>query len=938
MLQRTILRGSQGFSSDISRQLNLVRTRAVAEASYDNRFVDEWTRLGGENFASAPHRESALIGSDGPFLHFEVGGQETIPPARLEQHAAALRLLLHDAESAVEMPLTGPVAEWVRRNPELREEFLREAPDRGTWAQTESGGELRQLVMFQNHRPLRILLGRRAMMPTGKGPQSYAEEPLVYDLQFNPEGSALQSVALYAQRDGRMVRIQSLDRGNSLFQASANGLEYQLYSQKGSSTPAALNLRLIPAGNHRGLEIRDRVGNILLSLSPERVMESPAQRLLSLFEFSEDQVPAHVRQRSETQIRELLGQMSATPRGNGAREEFLTALGRSPVSMVRRLLRLADESRDPAERRLIDEIIARREITGFWHRHRFESYEAVDENTSLVRFNETGADGTSFPRLMLRIHSETGLEPGDLVDKALGHLTQAQGEVLEARDHVIQIVSRHFDPAHIERFQSALNVAAQARAIIGSPEGTRELGVKRLTLVVDRPGEYPDYFTFRRAENAMGQREGRYEEDTRYRSVHPMLAHLIELRRLDQFSLERDLTNSSRTTHIYFARNKAAPGVDAGADQRIFGLGLVPEATIERNATGELQEIPKVEEGFVDVIGAMHRSIESLEGRRPYWNRMFLNIQPILAVTDAEVAGYAERLAIRHRDQLRGLGLEKVVVKGRIRDPREPEGYRTILVRVTNPTSFRYEPMIHNVVRARVQAADGSISQREVLLRNGTYENWRAARDTGRTDYAIPNGEWAPADIPIRPATPAEIREQQARARGAVWAYRIPELIEQEAETFRVQNGLGTARLPGSERPEASASPNFVELDLDPASTVMDSRTGLIDYNQGRLIPAVDAEGLPRPAGQNQAGVVIGIQSDNVGIPIRRVVIMGDLTHASRGSLSANECARINAAIRYAAEQGLPVDWFTASSGAEIHEKRGVEGLDATASTVREIV
>ncbi len=952
VLARTSLRGSQGFASDLSRQLSLLRTRAAQEAGYDNRFVDEWTRLGGENFSVFPHRESILVTGRTSATHFEVGGGEPVSREVADRHAAAFQRLLDGEAPSPDTPLNGAVAELLRQDPGLRAEGTEEGGRRGLWAQSEASGELRQVALFHNHRPRRILLGRRALMPTGNGGQGYGEQPVVYDIRFNAEGSAVERVDLYHRRDSGLTRLLTVTPGDPYFRAVTEGRDWRLFAQERATTPVTLDLRLIPAGAHRGVEIRDRGGNILLSLAPDRVMESPAQRLLSLFEFTGDQVPAHIRQRSEAQIRELMAGMAQTAPGSRGREEFLEALGSTPVSLVRRLLALAGENRSPEERQLIDEAIARREISGFWQRHRFESYRPLDENTSLVRFTETAADGTSFPRLMIRVHGDTGLPMEALVPRVLEQLDQARREHPEARDHVIQIVDRNFDPARLPEIQEALNLAAGVRTMLRGASGGGDIGLKRLTLVVDRPGEYPDYFTFRRAENGEGQRTGRYEEDTRYRNLHPMLAHFLELRRLDNFDLERDLAHSDRFTHVYFGRNRATETLEVGADQRLFGLGIVPEAEVQRNYAGELTEIPRVEQAFLSVVRAMHQSLEARNGRRPSWNRMFLNVQPILAVSDAEVAAYAERLAVRHQDQLRGLGLEKVVVKARLRDPNAPDGLRTILVRITNPTGFRFEPMIHNVVRARVAEADGSVALREVLVRNGTYENWRRAATAGDTGYVIPAGEWAPADIPIRSATPAEIREQQARSRGAVWAYRIPELMTEIAERFRVHNGLGQARLPGSERPETPFGSSFVELDLDPASVRTDPRTGQIDYNVGRLQPALDAEGRPRPAGQNEAGVVIGIQSDHLGIggPATRVVIMGDLTYSriegegrdaekvGMGSLSARECARINAAIRYAAERGIPVDWFTASSGAEIHRQRGVEGLDATASTVREIV
>ncbi|MFO1463046.1 MAG: biotin carboxylase N-terminal domain-containing protein [bacterium] len=941
VLSRTVLRGSQGFASDLPRQLSLLRTRAAQRATYDNRFVDEWTRVGGENYSVFPHRQATLLGAQFPLLHLEVGSEAPLPSNLAERQASSLSLLLHGAESALELPLQGPLAGLLRGHETLADSLLQGSGRRGMWAQTSAEGELRQLAVFRDHRPERILFTRTAPMPQGGGEQRYAETPLIYDIQFSPEGNAVQSVSLYRQGEARP--LIALTPGDAMFQNLRGGSEYQFFVQPGATTPVALGLRLIPAGSHRGVEIRDRSGNILLSLNPERVMESPADRLLSLFEFSGNQVPAHIRQASETQIRALVEGMARLPRGNPSREAFVETLGHTPVSLVRRLLRLAGESRSLEDQQLLDEIIARREVSGFSQRHRFDSYEVLDGQTSLVRFAETGAEGPPLPRQMIRIRAEAGADLPSLVRRALSHLAADRAAHPGTRDGVIQIVTRDLQEPQLADVAQTLNFAEQVRSAVAGAEAPADLGLKRLTLVVDRPSEYPEYFTFRRALDASGTRRGRFEEDLRYRNLHPMLAHLIELWRLRDFNYTRDQAHSDRFSHVFFAANRKTSGLEAGQDQRLIGKALIPEAEVQRAPIGDEIRIPQVEAAFERLLTAAHGAMEAREGRRPFWNRLELFIQPILHVSDAQVAAYAESLSLRYQDRLRGLGLEKVVVKAWLRDSRLPEGHRNILVRITNPTGYRFEPKIDNVVRARVAASDGSVTTREVLLNNGAYERWLGARLQGDSNLVIPHGEWAPADIPIKPATPAELREAQARARGAMWAYRIPDLIADTAERFRNAHSEHRQERPlGSERPPAaenSLASHWQELELESPQSV-DPRTGMVDPNHGTLVPAVDRQGRPRPEGENQAGVVIGVQTDHLGtgVPVRRVVILGDLTHASRGSLSANECARINAAIRYAAEQGIPVDWFTASSGAEIHERRGVEGLDATASTVREIV
>jgi acetyl-CoA carboxylase carboxyltransferase component len=174
-------------------------------------------------------------------------------------------------------------------------------------------------------------------------------------------------------------------------------------------------------------------------------------------------------------------------------------------------------------------------------------------------------------------------------------------------------------------------------------------------------------------------------------------------------------------------------------------------------------------------------------------------------------------------------------------------------------------------------------------------------------------------------------RQRRARDGHYIWAYHVPELISKIAAEFRYAHSLNE---------KVTQLGEFIELDLDPSSIVINPKTGGVDYNKGDLILAVDEHGQPRMIGQNQAGVVIGLKIDDLGLGFlaKRLLIIGDLSHESKGSISAKECIRINAAIHYAAKENIPIDWFPASYGVEISKEKGIENLDASASTAREII
>ena len=136
--------------------------------------------------------------------------------------------------------------------------------------------------------------------------------------------------------------------------------------------------------------------------------------------------------------------------------------------------------------------------------------------------------------------------------------------------------------------------------------------------------------------------------------------------------------------------------------------------------------------------------------------------------------------------------------------------------------------------------------------------------------------------------------------------------------------------LTGSGRASSGVDPDFdlpagefEEYDLDPS--VPEPK-------------AVSVRG--RPYGENSCGIVFGrITTPTEKIPegMERVTVLSDPTRGM-GSLAAEECDRIVAAIDLAEERGVPLEWIPVSSGARIAMDSGTENLDATARVVRRII
>ena len=224
----------------------------------------------------------------------------------------------------------------------------------------------------------------------------------------------------------------------------------------------------------------------------------------------------------------------------------------------------------------------------------------------------------------------------------------------------------------VDTFENDINQVYSAhRSVHGS---SNPLDLKRITVILPQERGYPSYRTYRPELAEDGTPSGRLEEDVRFRDLHPMLAHFLEMRRLSGFEVRRDTDRSDRLNHLYEARHQ-----EQSNDYRLFGLGLVPQAQVRRYGDGVLRGVIGIEARMMELARSMTANLESHPSRRgPTWNRMFLNVQPRLDLSISELSTSLERSANRNRPLLDGLGLEKIMVKVRLRDSRSPEGTRTV--------------------------------------------------------------------------------------------------------------------------------------------------------------------------------------------------------------------------------------------------------------------
>ena len=155
---------------------------------------------------------------------------------------------------------------------------------------------------------------------------------------------------------------------------------------------------------------------------------------------------------------------------------------------------------------------------------------------------------------------------------------------------------------------------------------------------------------------------------------------------------------------------------------------------------------------------------------------------------------------------------------------------------------------------------------------------------------------------PIQPLTPYRQKLLRANRFGVPYPYEIVRMLTPPAEAV--------ARFPPGQ---------FVEHDLD---------------EHGELVP------VPRPYGQNTSNIVVGLlRNDTEKIPegMTRVALFGDPTRGL-GNLAEPECRRIIAGLDLAERMGIPLEWFTLSSGAKIAMDSGTENMDWIGAVLRRII
>jgi Acetyl-CoA carboxylase, central region len=157
-------------------------------------------------------------------------------------------------------------------------------------------------------------------------------------------------------------------------------------------------------------------------------------------------------------------------------------------------------------------------------------------------------------------------------------------------------------------------------------------------------------------------------EDKVIRGLHPMMGDRLQLWRLEEFVLECLLSAED----IYAFRGVARGNPN---DERLFVLAEVRDLTQVEDEQGGIAALPELEQVLVQVF----ETIRGFQARRPLsrrllWNRVLLHVWPVIEA-DPDVI----RKAVEHLASLTtGLGIESLLIQGRLREPDGSERARVL--------------------------------------------------------------------------------------------------------------------------------------------------------------------------------------------------------------------------------------------------------------------
>ena len=239
------------------------------------------------------------------------------------------------------------------------------------------------------------------------------------------------------------------------------------------------------------------------------------------------------------------------------------------------------------------------------------------------------------------------------------------------------------------------------------------------------------------------------------RGLHPTMSHRLGLSRFSGFALDR--LPSVEDVYLFHGVGRANP-----KDERLFALAEVRDLTPVRDADGRVVALPELERMLVEALAGIRRfQAHRKPSRRLQWNRVLLHVWPVIDLSPEEIHSIMSRMA----PAATGLGVEMLLVQGRLREPDGSERERVlrvfapagegVVVEVDDPPTEPLRPLDESAQRIVSARRRGMLHPAEIvkLLAPARGDDAAAGQPLGEfVEHDLDaSGRLAPVDRP--PAT-----------------------------------------------------------------------------------------------------------------------------------------------------------------------------------------
>ncbi|CAG8469460.1 4231_t:CDS:2 [Paraglomus brasilianum] len=210
------------------------------------------------------------------------------------------------------------------------------------------------------------------------------------------------------------------------------------------------------------------------------------------------------------------------------------------------------------------------------------------------------------------------------------------------------------DPTDDEVLKDKLQTLIQKHTAV-----LRESGIRRISVVLFRKGQYPGYFTFR---EAMG-----FVEDQTIRHIEPAMAYQLELERLSNFDIKPVFT-ANRQIHCYYAVGK-----ENTSDCRFFIRALVRPGRIRNTVRTADYLISESDRLLNDILDSLE--IISSQYKNSDCNHLFINFIPTFVLEYQQVEEALNGFIDRHGKRLWRLRVTGGEIRFKVDDVKKRTSY-----------------------------------------------------------------------------------------------------------------------------------------------------------------------------------------------------------------------------------------------------------------------